>query len=186
MNIKAILASLILGSSSLALASPAASVTVTAQGSYAGPVVRDHRAAEPCETPAAEPAYEPTYEPIAQPVWNGGGHTLPPVYRPVTLASALRFGRDGRTFIPVGSRAGQFRTLEISGAGGRTFIKQVFVQFGNGQTQVIRNLDRMLTAGQSLTLDLDGGRRNISRIVVYGSDRAGWRRAAGAFTVTAS
>lgn len=184
MNIKSILASLILGSSSLAAASPAATVTVTAQGSYAAPVVRDHRIAEPCETPVAQPVYQ---KPVVQPIgWNGGGHTLPPVYRTVTLASAQRFGNDGRTFIPVGSQAGQFRTLQISGAGGRTFIKQVFVQFGNGQTQVIRNLDRTLTAGQSLTLDLDGGRRNISRIVVYGSDNAGRRRMAGAFSVTAS
>jgi hypothetical protein len=95
-----------------------------------------------------------------------------------TLAASLA------TFIAVGSQVGQFGTLQISAAGGRTFIKQVYVQFGNGQVQVIRNLDRTLSGNESLTLDLDGGRRNISRIVVYGN--AGWRRSAGTFAVTAS
>ena len=183
MMTKAILASLVLGSSSLALASPAATVSVTAQGSYATPVVRDHRVAEPCETPTAQPVSQPVIRPIG---WNGGGHTLPPVYRPVTLASGLRLGNDGRTFITVGSRAGQFGTLQLSATGGRTLVKQVYVQFGNGQTQVIRNLDRVLAGNQSLMFDFDGGRRSISRIVVYGSDNVGWRRAAGAITVTAS
>jgi hypothetical protein len=181
MNIKAIIASLVLGSSSAAMAAPSVTVSATARGSYEAPVVRDHRIDADRD---ARVEVQPTYQQVG---WNGGGRKLPPVYRPVTLASGLHFASNGRTAIAVGSRAGQFGALQISAAGGRTFIKQVYVQFGNGQEQVIRNLDRTLNGNETLTLDLDGGRRNISRIVVYGdTGNTGWRRTAGAFTVTAS
>jgi hypothetical protein len=186
MNTKAIIASLLLGSSSAALAAPSVTVTATAQGSYGTPVVRDHRVDH----------VDTTYEspPIMRAGgWNGGGawdggRPLPPVYRPVTLASGLTFANDGRKFITVGSQAGRFETIQISAASGRTFIKQVYVQFDNGQEQVVRNLDRTLAGNQSLTLDLDGNRRSIRRIVVYGNElsHATRRQSAGAFTVTAS
>ena len=182
MNLKAIIASLVVGSSSIAMAAP--SVTISAHGtigntSYGTTVVRNRP--------------DPVPQPTAQPVdyrdggmWRGG-HWLPPVYRPVVLANSMRFN-GGRSFITVGAQQGRFGTLQISGATGRTFIKQVFVQFDNGQTQIIRNLDRTLTPNQaSLTLDLDGNRRGIARIVVYGSELLnGWRRSGASFTVTAS
>lgn len=193
MNIKAIIASLVLGSSSIAVAAPSSTVSATVRGEYGDPVVRDHRVDDDRNTRVdpdrdrpvvIQPAPDPTYHRVG---WNGAGHKLPPVYRPVTLASGLRFANNGRTYIAVGSQAGQFGTLQISAAGGRTVIKQVTVQFANGQQQVIRDLDRTLTGNESMTLDLDGGRRNISRIVVYGNAAStGWRRSAGAFTVTAS
>ncbi|HSR97266.1 MAG TPA: hypothetical protein VLM79_09460, partial [Kofleriaceae bacterium] len=133
-----------------------------------------------------------TGAPIVQPISYGdngfwrGGRWLPPVYRPVTLASGVQFN-GGRTFITVGAQQGRFETLQISGATGRTLIKQVYVQFDNGQSQVIRNLDRTLFANQSMSLDLQGNRRGIARIVVYGNElNNGWRRQAGTFTVTAS
>ena len=49
-----------------------------------------------------------------------------------------------------------FGSLQISAAGGRTFVQQVYVQFDNGQEQIVRALNRTLTGNQSLTLDLDG------------------------------
>jgi hypothetical protein len=194
MNLKAIIASLVLGSSSLAAASPAITFSASAHGSYrptVGPtVVRDHL------DPDCDPATGLPYaKPIAQPVdyrqggvWRGrGGRWQSPAYRPVLLASNMHFANDGRTFIKVGPQQGRFGTLQISAARGRTFIKQVYVEFENGQSQVIRNLDRTLVGNQALTLDLDGNRRNITRIVVYGSDMfSGWRRSNGSFTVTAS
>ena len=118
--------------------------------------------------------------------WRGD-RRLPPLFRPVVLASAMHFSNDGRTFIKVGPQQVRFGTLQISAASGRTFIKQVYVEFDNGQEQVIRNLNRTLVGNQTLTLDLDGNRRNIARIVVYGNDMFnGWRRSNGSFTVTAS
>ena len=179
MNLKAIIASLVLGSSSLAMASPSVTFNAGAQGSYGTTVVRDR------VQPAAPQPIAPTdYRDGG--VWRGG-RKLPPVFRPVTLASAAHFANDGRTFIKVGPQAGRFSTLQISAASGRTLIKQVYVQFENGQEQVIRNVDRTLAGNQTLTLDLDGNRRSIARIVVYGSDMfRGWRRSNGSFNVIAS
>jgi hypothetical protein len=182
MNLKAIIASLVLGSSSAAMAAP--TVTFSAKGTIGSTsyttVVRNR----PAPTPVI---IDP--QPISSEqggFWRGG-HWLPPVYRPVTLASAIRFNSNGRTFITVGAAQGRFGTLQLSGASGRTFIKQVYVQFDNGQVQVIRNLDRTLAANQSLSLDLDGNRRGIARVVVYGNElNNGWRRQSGTFTLTAS
>jgi hypothetical protein len=174
MNTKAIIASLVvLGSSSVAMASP--SVTFSADASYGTTVVRDHRG----------PSVEPYYHREGN-VWRGRQFAQ----RPVLLASDLQFARDGRTFITVGDHMGRFGTLQITAGAGRTLIKQVYVQFENGQEQVIRNLDRMLLRHQSLTLDLNGRHRAIKRIVVYGDDleRGGWRswrRGGGTFSVTA-
>jgi len=179
MNLKAIIASLVLGSSSLAMASPSVTFSAGAQGSYGTTVVRDR------VLPAPQPISQPSYQAEGG-VWRGG-HWLPRGHRPVTLASGMHFANDGRTFIKVGAQAGRFGTLTLSAASGRTLIKQVYVQFDNGQEQVIRNLDRTLVGNQSLTLDLDGNRRSIARIVVYGNDLfRGWRRSNGSFNVIAS
>ena len=181
MNIKAIIASLVLGSSSAAMAAPSVSFSATAHGSIGtasyGTIVRDQR------RPVAQPSQ--VYYRNRPTLWRGT--RMPPVYRPVTIASEMHFANDGRTFITVGSQAGQFQKLDISSATGRTFIQQVYVEFDNGQEQVLRNLDRTLVGNECLTLDLDGGRRGIRRIVVYGNElNNGFRYEPGTFTVTAS
>src|ERR1043166_9528636 len=145
MNIKAIIASLVLGSSSIAMASPGVTVSATAHGSYGTQVVRDHRFDDSYQAPA------PIAQPIAAPAYAGWRRPMPPVYRPVTLASGMSFARDGRTSITVGAQAGRFNTLQISGAAGKTLIKQVYVQFDNGQEQIVRNLNRVLVGSQSLS-----------------------------------
>lgn len=182
MNTKAILVSLVLGSSSIAMASPSApGVTVATEGdaSYDATVVRDHRSADSYTSSPAQPTYH-------RGGWNGGG-PLPPVYRPVTLASGVHLTADRRAVIDVGGQLGRFGTLRIQATSGRVFVKQVYVQFANGERQIVRNLDRTLTSGESLTLDLDGSRRAIRRVVVSGSSsHRTWRRSAGAFRVTAA
>src|SRR5262245_45102075 len=110
MNLKAIIASLVLGSSSLAMASPDVTVLARTQGSSGTTVVRDR--------------FEPA--PISQPSYGQSGfwrgdRRLPPVYHPVVLASNMHFANDGRTFIKVGAQQGRFGTLQISAARGRTF-----------------------------------------------------------------
>jgi len=204
MNIKAIIASLVLGSSSLAVAAPAVTV------------VRDHRdpiqapvytrpVAQPVYTPAqpvytrpvAQPVYtrpvaQPVYtRPVAQPVYTrpaqspGWWHS-PVAYRPVTLASGLRFANLDRATINVGGQ-GQFGSLQISATSGTNVIKLINIVFADGTHQTVRNIDRTLVGNQSMTLDLDGDRRAIRDITIYGSDpNNGWRRAAGSFTVTAA
>jgi hypothetical protein len=190
MNLKAIIASLVLGSSSAAMAAPAVTFSASVQPSYGTTIVRDHRVIEYDRTPAAAPVYSTPaapsiyVRPVAQP-YNGGNwwrRALPPV----TLASGVHFSGDGRTFITNPDQRRLFDSLQISAEGGRTFIRQVYVEFNNGQEQVIRNLNATLTGNQSMTLDLDGNRRSIRRVVVYGKEiNSGWRRSAGGFTLTA-
>jgi hypothetical protein len=197
MNIKAILASLILGSSSIAMASPAAPGVTVSSVSYGNTAIRDHRVAPPVQTfDRDDDDYDGAYRaPIAQPApspiyWRTNnaynGRWMPPVARPVTLAAGLRLAPNSQTEIKVGAQAGAFTTLKLDATGGRSFIRQVYIQFENGQEQIIRNLDRTLTGNECLTLDLDGGRRQIHRVIVYGAQGAiGWRRAAGSFNVSA-
>ena len=209
MNIKAIVTSLVLGSSlgtsALATASPAVTFSASAQAAYGSAVVQnpgyiyaddrgyyntdnrgyddDDRDSDDCDHPAVQVS-NPPYWRDHQTGWHG--QPMPPAYRQVVLASDVHFGGDGRTPISVGIQVGRFNTLQITGASGRTFIQQVWVQFENGQEQVVRNIDRYLGNGQTLTLDLDGNRRAIRRIMVYGNGIGGrWQRAGGTFTVTA-
>ena len=181
MNIKALIASLVLGSSSAAMAAPAGTVTVNASAAYGTTgttVVRDHRAPDaPLPPVYSQRAAAPVYQ--SPPIWRR------PAPRPVTLATGLHF-TGGRTTIAVASQGRAFGSLQISAAGGRTFIQQVAIEFANGQTQVVRKLNATLTGDQSITVDVAGDRRNIKRVTVYGKDiNSGWRRSAGAFTVTA-
>jgi hypothetical protein len=214
MNLKAIAASLILGSSSLAMAQPAqrivddnceptapAAQPVYNQPVYGQPVYGQPAYGQPAygQPVYGQPAYgqpvysQPVYSPpiysppIYSPPAQPGRWRRPPVFSTVTLASNMHFTNQGRTFITVGSQAGRFGSLQLSAAGAPTFIQQVYVEFDNGQEQVIRNLNRTLAGHQSLTVDLDGNRRAIRRVVVYGRDlNNGWRGAAGGFTLSAA
>lgn len=180
MNLKTILVSLVLGSSSIAMAAPAAApATVTVVRDHAAgteyTVINDH------DAPAARPSA--IYDRDGQ-SWRGV--PKPAVYRPVTLASSLRLGASGRASITVGGQAGRFDTLQLTASAGKTFIKRVTVQFNNGQSQVV-SLGRTLDGDETLAIDLAGNHREIRRIVVTGNELAtGRRRPYGAFTITAS
>ena len=191
MNIKLLLASLVLGSSSIAMAAPAApGVTVTTE-SYGAVDIRDHRgdageyARAPIAQPVAQPAPSGIYRIGWHPGWDGG-QPLPPVYRPVTLASGLHLAANSQTTINVGAQLGRFGTLQITATGGRTLVRQVYVQFADNQVQIVRNLDRTLAGNDSLTVDLDGDRRAIKWVIVYGAFGNQGRRTGGTFSVTAS
>jgi len=201
MNLKAILASLILGSSSIAMASPAAPGVTVSSVSYGTPsvTVRDHRFDS---APYQSPTYSnvdcdddgafraPIAQPVAQPIyWRNNaynGRWMPPVYRPVTLAAGLRLPANSQTEIKVGGQQGAFTTLKLEATGGRSFVRQVYIMFENGQEQILRNVNRTLTGNDCFTIDLDGGRRQINRVIVYGAlGQPGWRRATGSFKLTA-
>jgi len=175
MTIKTVVASLILGSSSLAAAAPSVTFSASATaGTPYGTVIRDHR------TPVAQPIVTP----ISAPAWQG--QWKPPVYRQVTLASNLPLA-SGRAAVSVGARAGRFNTLQISASGGRSLIKQVYVQFDNGRWQVARNLDQTLAGNQSLTVDLDGNQRAIRQVIVLGNELGyGRRHLSSAISITAA
>ena len=160
MTIKTLLASLILGSSTLAAAAPSVTFSASATtGTSYDTAIRDHRT--------------PVVQPISAPAWQG--QWKPPVYRQVTLASNLRLA-TGRAAVSVGAQAGRFNTLQISASSGRSLIKQVYVQFDNGRWQVARNLDQTLAGNQRLTVDLDGNHRAIRQVIVLGNQLGYARR----------
>src|ERR1051325_411440 len=130
----------------------------------------------------------PIAQPVARPIyWRTGWHgqPMPAVYRPVTLAAGLRLPANSQTEIKVGGQQGAFTTLKLEATGGRSFIRQVYIMFENGQEQILRNVNRTLTGNDCFTIDLDGGRRQINRVIVYGAlGQPGWRRAPGTFNLT--
>ena len=177
MNLKTILVSLVLGSSSIALAAPAAPAAPAPTSATV--VVRDHAAGTEYTTAAPNAIYYKDGQ-----SWRGAPRS--PAFRPpVTLASGMRL-TSGRALIAVGSQAGKFDTLQLTASAGKTFIKQVTVQFNNGQSQVI-GLSKLLDGNDTLTLDLAGNHREIRRIVVTGNELStGRRRPYGAFNLIAS
>ena len=70
-----------------------------------------------------------------------------------------------RQFVPLAGRMSRFRTIRISRANGSPFIRRVLIEFADGTNQVVR-VDRALEPGRDVFVDLQGGRRDIRRIVV--------------------
>jgi hypothetical protein len=188
MNTKAILASLILGSSSIAMAAPAAPGVTVSTESYGAADIRDHRGDTSVyyRGPAASPAITPIRYEGWHPGWDGG-RPLPAMYRSVTLATGLRLPANSQTTVNVGAQLGRFSKLEIKPTSGRTLVRQVYVQFANDEVQILRNVNRALDGNDCLTIDLDGNRRAIKRVIVYGAfGRPTWRQTSGTFSLTAS
>jgi len=163
MSLKAIITTVLLGTSSLAAAAPSSSV-----------IVRDHRT-QPLPAPAPiyqapapvyqAPAPAPVYEqvPAYKAAWVR--HIVEPVVQPVTLASSERL--NGREIIKVNASLRAFTKLELRAKSGRTNVDRVLITFGNGQTQTIE-CNRTLQANESFMVGLQGNQRNIKRIVLVG------------------
>jgi hypothetical protein len=177
MTTKLLLASLVLGASTLAMAAPAAQVTVTERADGTT-VIRDQVISHPVILRApARPVVQPVIQPV---IWHG------PVFPTVTLAADQQIFH-GRAVIDVGRQAGRFATLKLEANGGRTYVQKVVVKFTNGERQVINRLDRTLAGADCLTLDLDGNRRAIASVAVYGQPlNNGIRFERAAFRLTAS
>ncbi|HEY5922512.1 MAG TPA: hypothetical protein VIV11_12610 [Kofleriaceae bacterium] len=166
MKIKALVTMLVLGASSVALAD-----------TY-GPTVRDHRS--PYRPPIAQPLPAPpvVQAPHAQaPVAKFGGRFGMGFWRkpaqqlrPVLLANDTRV--TGWSNISVASTNRMFTKLELKANSGRTDIDRVMITFGNGQRQVVSlrgRGDGLLNGNKSLTIDLEGGARNIKSVLLIGS-----------------
>lgn len=178
MNIKAIIAALVLGSSSVALAAPTPGVTVSAKVSFGGGIeVRDHRTPA---APAAPIVRDHRHETETQ--WVNTVHPIRyqperPVYQPVvyqptyqrwaTIASGINFGTDGRAFISMANQ-GAFRTLKLDAPRGGMVVREVAIEFADKSTQVLRGLNRVVDQNHPLTIDLDGNLRTVNRVIVYG------------------
>jgi hypothetical protein len=64
---------------------------------------------------------------------------------------------------------GRFNALRVTGEDGRSFIKEVRIEYIGGAVQSIP-VNRTLTAGEAMTFDLYGRDRAINRIFVYRVD----------------
>lgn len=224
MNLKALITTLVLGSSSAAMAdSFTVSGSVKVNVGQPRPAPVHTTVADDCHDNLPSPAYHPTTRPpvvVSQPSY----HVQPkqPVYRgPFYNPTNTIVGKDassykgwvakapmvrqyqigkalwrpaattwfdlteatridsGRQFIKIGADKGQFKALKLQALGaGRSEIKQVGVElidaYGNKKMQVVK-LNTWINpqTNPSITIDLDGGYRQINRIIVYGSTDRG-------------
>jgi len=152
MNIKALITTLVLGSSSLAFADHYEGAYAPAPEQATAPAVRDHRMLPPTPAPVQAQGY------------GYGWHR--PALQPVLLADNARVA--GRALINVPATTRAFTKLELKSNSGRTSIERVVIVFGNGQRQVAR-LGSIVNGKGSLTIDLDGGARNIKSIMLIGN-----------------
>ena len=159
MNLKALITTLVLGSSSVAMAHP-----------VPAPIVREHRApiADDYWTVPANPA--PVYQPMHRPMPPQPA----PVYEPafhrsswVTLASVNRIV-DGRMSFRVGPAGERFSTLMLQNQAGKALISRVLIQFANGRTQVVEVNQYLNAANPTITIDLEGRARKIAKVTVIG------------------
>ena len=165
MNLKALITTVVLGTSSIAAASPE---------------VRDHRTHKPVPVQSA-PAPVAPVAPILQADFHmgfNGGFVRPVRPRPlpmpqppmltwVTLANDLDV--NGREIIRVSPSQRAFTKLELRTQGqGRTKIDRIVIMFANGRSQVIEQNKVLNNGNRSLSIDLTGNTRNIRNIVLVG------------------
>ncbi len=195
MNLKALITTLVLGTSSVALAQPVsfgASAQVDARFGYtpSGPAIRDHRPAEPMR-PVAEPLRPVYAPPVVQQIddcsnlsvlANGSTYTGPVGYASqwnrgwITLTQPTKI-IHGLTQIPVGRDHGKFREIQIVADSGATNVTTVAIGFTDGTYQFV-SVERTLDpncAPVTISLNSAARGRTIQRIVVNGSSNFGAR-----------
>jgi hypothetical protein len=121
--------------------------------------------------------------PLTGPTWDchnwdpsADGSSVCAAYAPGRSAGAETFGpgillgvRDAaipdHQYITVGAGR-SFRKIVIEGNGCETEISRVAIKFMDGSVQVVNAYEHLRT-GQRLTVNLDGGAREINQIVFY-------------------
>ena len=86
----------------------------------------------------------------------------------VGLARAFS-ARTERQFIHVDG--GRYRRLRVEAVRGEPVIRKIAIEFGDGTAQAV-DVDMRLTSGAGEVIDLNGGARNIKRIIVYSDPRS--------------
>jgi hypothetical protein len=161
MNIESILAAaLAIGSSSLALAQPAAQGGVTVQSSAD---IRDHRTPDYYRPAPTQVIVQPAPV-MVRPL---------PVVRPPQMkmlandTKIARFGRDTLTF----ARPLKLQSIKLQGETGKTSVSEIAIKFANGRQQIVQE-NKLLTKDGCIDIDLNGNVRNVTGIVIYGSSGA--------------
>jgi hypothetical protein len=138
MNIKALIAALVLAGTSTA--------------ALADPMVRDHRD-EPAQTQVVRDHRDGDRD---------GGWNKKPSW--MVLASSAQLTR-GRDVIATNTKASTLKLVSLKGA---TTINQVQIHFANGATQTVSLGETLSARNTSLTIDLKGGARNVTKVTVFG------------------
>src|SRR5258705_4738451 len=82
----------------------------------------------------------------------------------VTIADRYSADND-RQFISVGG--GEFHRLRLEAVRGAPVIHKVAIEFMNDPNVQVIDVNERMRDGESKSIDLNGGRRQINRIVVY-------------------
>ena len=177
MNLKALITTLVLGTSSAAIASPAPSVKVSAEASFRfgtrpqGPVVRDHRVyrAPTDRAPApgwTRPGHQQRFDNIQL---NGTSSSyIGPVFplrggygwTPMTESTQIR---NTRQMITLNTSV---HALALQATSGSSQISLVKVLFADGRTQSI-SVNGTLSNSSTIYLNVNQGQ--IQYITVYGT-----------------
>lgn len=144
--LKAIIATLVLGASGVAVADPGPNITLRGEARW------------------GQPDTYQTYERDRRPYWRNNTW--------VALTSPLELDR-GRTMIDVDHRR-PFQQLRLQQTTrGMTHIDRVVVRFENGERQVIDVNQRLSTRNPMINIDLEGRHRRVDRIILIGDSRRG-------------
>ena len=143
--LKAIIATVVLGASSAAIAAPSSTVQFRGEARWG--------------TPAPQTYHRD----------RNRGYFRNNTW--VALTSPLRLD-SGRTAIDVNQRR-SFQQLRVQTTSGASRIDKVIVRFEDGQRQVIDVNQRLSTQNPMINIDLNGQQRRVDRIVVMGDSRRG-------------
>ncbi len=151
MKIAALIATLLIGSSSLALAQP-----ITEYGH--GPVVVTQQP-ENCNPPA------PVVQ-VQAPVYKTSIYRRPWVQlmQPERMVAGQ--------VIHVGAAKGQLNRLELKAVAGTSFVKEISIGFAGGGSQLVKLNQALDRNNPTISIDLAGTNRVIKHIEVYGSGNA--------------
>ncbi len=167
MNFKALITTFVLGSSAARPSSVAMAHLVAAPVTVR-PVAQP--VAEPLHRAPMPAPYELTYQlGYRRSSWV----TLGGVNHIVDGQMSFRLGR-------MGLASERFSTLQLQSQAGKSLIQRVLIQFGNGRTQVVEVNQYLNASNPTITIDLDGRARTISKVTVIGRNaRHGVQRARG-------
>lgn len=183
MKIKALITTLVLGSSSLALANPSWSGGVNVQASYGGqvairdhrdfqpqPIVRDHRDGDRDRDRDRDgdrdwrrehraPISIGQQVPVIQPA------PMPYVRQWMTIAQDTSLSSRGASLLwfPNGR---EIHALQLQACAGETLVDRIVVTYTSGATRVIEPDVMLSGSNRSVTVPLEYGR--IAKIAIYG------------------
>lgn len=160
MKLATLITTLVLGSSSVAMASPDAVTTYP----YPAPVTYPAPATQyPAPAPAYRPEYRPDYRPDYRPQPSWGRPS-----RWVTLGTVNHIV-DGEMAFHVNSHQSEFRTLRLQNLGGKSLIYRVEIEFENGRTRTVEVNQYLTASNPSITVNVPGRRSfDVAKVTVIG------------------